>query len=380
MLNIKSINLLRVTRFLIIFMIFLAFNRTWVGSNSAPPEVQINYFIHKVIDSKKAVKADSFFTRRHEMGLFNGVALVAEEGRIVYEKAFGVSDYRSRDSLTIDTPFQLASVSKPLTAYAVLLLYDRGLLSLDDDVKTFFPDFPYDNITVKLLLSHRSGLPNYMYFADKYWPDRHKPISNQDVLNLMVKYHPGIYYLPDRRYNYCNTNYALLANIIEKVSGMPFETFMRKEIFDPLGMYHTSIYNKTRQAEYPEGALGYNRRGRLAENSYLNGVVGDKGIYSTVRDLLAFDQAIYNGLLVSRETLEKAFIPAHKDLRIYDNYGYGWRLNAQDEKNKIVYHTGWWKGFKTYFIRKTGEKKTIIVLTNNARITFLPIKTLSGLI
>jgi CubicO group peptidase (beta-lactamase class C family) len=207
-------------------------------------------------------------------------------------------------------------------------------------------------------------LPEYFYFADKYWEDRHKPITNMDVIQLMIDKHPQRYYLPDRKYNYINTNYCLLAAIVEKISGETFEEFMKEEVFEPLKMKDTFIYNKSHPVEHDNVAIGYTRRRRKAEDTYLNGVVGDKGVYTTVEDMLKFDQAMYSGYPLEIEILEEAFKPAHKRLYINDNYGFGWRINAQDSTNKIVYHTGWWKGFRSWFIRELGTKKTIVVLSN----------------
>lgn len=366
---------------LIVFLVVLfSFNQSRVSSELPSPEIELTRFIHQKIDARKAVKIDSFFTDWYEKGIFNGTVLIAEEGRIVYENAFGYADFRKKDSLRVNTPFQLASVSKPLTAAAVLMLYEDAKLSLDDDIRTFFPQLPYKDVTIRLLLTHRSGLPDYLYFADQYWPDRSVPLTNQDVIDLMVLYHPPIYYLPDHRYNYSNTNYALLAAIVEKVSGMDFGEFMKTNIFKPLGMRNSFVYNMGRHPHLPDGAVGYNRIGRPAANSYLNGVVGDKGIFSTVEDLLLFDRALYEGRLVRPSTLTLAYQPAHKDLYKYDNYGFGWRINASRKKNKIVYHTGWWKGYKTYFIRELGEEKTVIVLTNSARLPFIPVRLLENLI
>ena len=218
-------------------------------------------------------------------------------------------------------------------------------------------------------------------FADQLWKSRRTPLSNQDVLDLMILYKPDRYYLPNRRYNYSNTNYALLALIIEKVSGLSYAAFMKSEIFDPLGMKNSYVvaYDDMKSKAIETMVPGYYRPGRKVENSYLNGVVGDKGVYSTVEDLYLWDQALYQGRLVSLFTLEESFRPAHKDLRDYDNYGFGWRLNLNDG-NKIVFHSGWWKGFKTYFIRKINEQKTIIILTNTANHHFMSVRRLSGLL
>jgi CubicO group peptidase (beta-lactamase class C family) len=220
-----------------------------------------------------------------------------------------------------------------------------------------------------------------MYFADQYWPSRRLPITNDDVIELMIKYKPGKYYLPGKRYNYSNTNYCLLVSIIEKVSRMSFGQFMQSEVFKPLGMTNSYVlgYDEIKFNNINDFVIGYDKRGRRAEHSYLNGVLGDKGIFSTVEDLYKWDLAMYNGGLVSIATLEEAFKPAHKDLRDYDNYGFGWRINANGG-DKIVFHSGWWKGFRTYIVRRLNSQKTIIVLTNSARLNFISTRKLVSLI
>jgi CubicO group peptidase (beta-lactamase class C family) len=363
------------------FLALISCNNAELRESSSQINGEINNFVHLVVDAKKSAKIDSFFTTKYRYRAFNGTVLIGEKGRIVYENAFGFANFKKKDSLKTNSIFQLASVSKPLTSFAVLMLYDQGNLDLEDDVQKYFPGFPYENITIRMLLSHRSGLPEYMYFADKLWPSRTKPISNKDVLNLMIKFKPYKYYDPGKRYNYSNTNYCLLVLIIEKVSGMSFEKFMKSQIFEPLGMNDSYVlrYEDIKEHGIENVVVGYNKRGRRAENSYLNGVVGDKGIFSTVEDLFKWDTAIYQDRLVSEKTMEEAFKPAHKDLRPNDNYGFGWRINENDG-DKIVFHSGWWKGFRTYYIRKLSQQKTIIVLTNTARYNFISIRKLIGLI
>lgn len=338
--------------------------------------------IHLSLDSvrsKKSVVLDSFFTARHKMKLFNGAVLFAEYGEIIYENAFGFADFRKKDSIDLNTSFQLASITKPITASAVLMLVEQGFLSLNDTLQKFFPGFPYKDVTVRLLLSHRSGLPEYMYFEEKYWPSRRITMNNEDVLKVILEQKPDIYYIPDYRYNYSNTNYALLATIIEKISGLPYDQYLRKFIFEPLEMTNSMVYNRTNLSEIKNGATGYSKRGRRAENSYLNGVVGDKGIYTSIKDLYKFDQALFNNILLSDSIQQLAYKPAHKDLRIWDNYGFGWRIDASEPEKRVVYHTGWWKGFRTYYIRKIDEQKTIIVLTNTERFNFLSVRRLRQL-
>lgn len=312
---------------------------------------------------------DTFFKKRHQQRRFNGVALFASEGKIIYHKAFGLANFSTKDSLKPTHAFQLASVSKPLTALGVLKLSEQKRLQLDTVVQAYIPSFPYENISIRFLLTHRSGLPNYMYFVDKIWEDKSKPVSNQEVLNIMVRDTPKIYALPDRYYNYSNTNYAVLASVIEKVSGMTYEAFMQRHIFTPVGMDSTFVYNKNTQAEFPKPVIGYNAIYRQKENIYQNGVVGDKGIYASALDLYKLDRALVKGLVLSPEIQEIAYEPQHADLtrRHRDNYGLGWRLQKEPYFGKVVYHGGWWKGFKTYFIRLLDRDQTIVILTNVTR-------------
>jgi len=357
------------------FLASLLIHLTHCGDTEVKSQIPINPSPEDTLDltvdssfSTVAEKIDDFFFRRFTWGTFNGAVLFAEDGNIIYKNAYGYSNFRTKDTLTTQSAFQIASATKPFTSYAIMLLKERGQLSYDDSLQKFFPDIPYEKITIRQLLIHKSGLSNYMYFTDEYWLDKHIAISNNDVINLIIEYSPMPYYKPGIKYHYCNTNYMLLASIIEKVSGMSYADFMEKEIFKPLGMINTSVYNKIEEPESNHKVVGYVSRRRKAENSYQNGVVGDKGIYSTVEDIFKFDQALYRDTLVSQETLEEAFQPAHSNRRKNYNYGFGWYVSEREDGRKIVYHTGWWKGFRSYFIRILNERKTIIVLGNISNI------------
>jgi CubicO group peptidase (beta-lactamase class C family) len=318
---------------------------------------------------KKAALAGSlkqYFGQLKKSG-FNGTVLFAENGEIVYSEAIGYANLKTKEPLTMESSFQLASVSKPITSLAVLILKQDGKIGLDDSVSKYIPDLPYPGITIRHLLAHRSGLPNYMYFAEQDWLNKEIPIKNQDVIDLMVQHQYKPYYLPNKRYNYCNTNYALLASIVEKVSGMKFEDFVQKRIFNPCKMANSRIYNKNVSPINVNSVIGYPSSRSEAENTFLNGVVGDKGVYCSAYDLLMLDQALYTDKIITEATRKEAFTPQHKDLHINDNYGLGWRLDLSQSFNQAIYHTGWWRGFRTYFIRETGEKRTIIVLCNTPR-------------
>ncbi|MBA2745356.1 MAG: beta-lactamase family protein, partial [Flavisolibacter sp.] len=160
---------------------------------------------------------------------FNGGILVAKNGEIVYEKYRGFRDLRTKDSLNQDVPMQIASTSKTFTSAAILKLVQEGKLNLHDSIQKFFPDFPYENITVKTLLNHRSGLPEYLNYIDQSpWP-RTKPATNRDVLQTLIEWKPNKAYTADARFNYCNTNYVLLALIVEVVTGVSYPDYMKQE-------------------------------------------------------------------------------------------------------------------------------------------------------
>ena len=245
---------------------------------------------------------------------------------------------------------------------------DEGKVDLEAKIQTYLPNFPYQGITVKMLLSHRSGLNNYMYFADEVWPNRFvNPISNDDVLRLYAQHQPAVYHQPNTRYEYSNTGYMVLASIAEKVTGKAFENYMQEAVFTPLQMHNTSIYRKGKSHEVTEKVIGYTGNRRVAEDTYLNGVVGDKGVYSSVEDLYKLDQALANGTIVSKQLLEIAFTGHNEDRKNKDNYGLGWRIKSMKDGGKVVYHTGWWKGFRSYFIRDLRSGRTIIALDNIKR-------------
>jgi len=314
---------------------------------------------------------DSTFDDLARRKVFNGVLLFAEKGRILVEKAYGHADLTKKDTLFMGSAFQLASVSKMFTAMAIMILKERGKLDYDDPVARYIRRFPYPGITIRHLLNHRSGLPRYESLADRYW-DRQKPFTNRDLLNLYWTFKPDLYAQPGTSFDYCNVNYALLANLVEAVSGSPFDEFLRDQVFFPTGMKNTFVYRlhpgDTIPAYVPVGVPGHQSLSgayRKVNNDYLNGVVGDKGVYSTVGDLYLFDRALYGQVLVKGETLREAFTngsPAGHKMR--DGYGFGWRIRSG--MDSTVYHFGWWKGFRTCFLRDMITDRTLIVLSNKS--------------
>lgn len=320
-------------------------------------------------DPAKADKRiDEFMMNLHRRSGFNGNVLVAKNGKIVYERAIGWADYLHRDSLKINSVFELASLSKPFTATAIMMLVEDGKLGLGQDVKEFFPEFPYDSITVERLLTHRSGMMNYVYFVDDLWKaqkkDERPGITNMDVMKLIAEHKPKPYMKPDRKFHYNNSNYMVLAAIIEKVSGKKFSEFMAEHIFKPLGMKKTAVYSKAEYPKIPVDVVGHDRTWRrsVAQN-FLDGPVGDKGIYSTLHDLFLFDRAMRKGLLLKKSSIDTMYAPQNEMQRGHFNYGYGWRTFV-DRKHKVVYHTGWWHGFRHIYLRQLDKDVTIILLSN----------------
>ncbi len=306
-----------------------------------------------------AVFFDSLLLRH---GAFNGSILVAKDGNIVYEKYAGfVNPAIKKDSLGIGSAFHLASVSKTFTAMAVLKLWEQGRLSIEDSLGKYFPNFPYRNITIKMLLSHRSGLANYVHYLDLNGWDKRKMVNNVDVLTSLYMMKPPLEFPSGKHFSYCNTNYALLALIIEKVSGQSYPAFLKQTFFEPLNMKDSYVFSLK---DTSHAMLSYQYNNRPYKMEFLDAVYGDKNVYSTVRDMLKWDQALYAGSLFKQATLDSAFAGYSFEKQGKRNYGLGWRMTFLDNGKKLLYHNGWWHGNNTAFIRLIDEKATIIVLGN----------------
>lgn len=291
---------------------------------------------------------------------FNGSILVAKNGEILLEDYQGYADFASKDPLTPNTATHLASVSKTFTATSILKLYEEKRLSLEDSVQKFFPLFPYHNISVRMLLNHRSGLPNYIYAMTKFPEWKHKLATNNDMLQFLIEKHPTWYGFPNRGFNYCNTNYALLALIIEKVTGLYYPQYLQEIIFKPLGMTHSYVFTSKDSAHY-QPSYQPNNHPFLLES--MDGIYGDKNIYSTVRDMFLWDKAFYSNAIISKATYEEAIQPSSFEKNGTHNYGMGWRLMTLPE-GKIVFHNGWWHGNNNVFTRFIDDTATIIILGN----------------
>jgi CubicO group peptidase (beta-lactamase class C family) len=322
------------------------------------------------IAQQKAIKLDTFFKTLQKNTGFNGTVLVAQYGKIIYKRAFGIANNFTKAQLSTHTPFQLASVSKQFTAVSILQLMEQGKLKLDDRVEQHIPGFPYDSsITLRSLLTHKSGLPNYAYCLDKYY-DKKAPLTNAKVVELFNKVKPGIDYHPNRQFHYNNTNYILLAYIVERISGKGFREYVKENIFTPAGMTESFVYDPQHPELLNKSATGYQpKRSGLAVVGFdhLDGVTGDKGIYSTVEDMFLWDQALNSETVVKLSSLAEAFTPQHtKPTVVTTNYGLGWRLKQLENGEWLTYHTGWWHGFKNYYLHNQKDNSAIMILGNMA--------------
>ncbi|CAL1518130.1 serine hydrolase domain-containing protein [Chitinophaga sp. MM2321] len=307
---------------------------------------------------------DAFYNSKLIRSGFNGAILVAKKGVIIFEQYHGYENSKTKTPLIDSSSFQLASISKTFTGSAVMWLVQKEQLSLEDSIQKFFPEFPYKGINVRMLLSHRSGLPNYLYFCDSLWKDQSNFITNDEVIKLMVAHKPPIQHLPDTHFQYCNTNYLLLASIIEKVSGQKYADFMQQTFFKPLQMVNTFVYDPASTVR-PHQTQSHKYNGQAEPDTYFDGVMGDKGIYSSARDMLKWDQALYSGQLLNEETLKAAFTPYSHEKPGIRNYGLGWRLMVYSDSTKnIIYHNGWWHGNNTVFYRFIQDSTTLIILGN----------------
>lgn len=351
---------------LLVVLFFISCNhpptKTTPASIPIPSE---NLKIKPLIPEAQISLIDSLLTKTLANYRFNGNALVAVDGYPIFEYSNGYADLFTKTPLNFNTAFQIASVSKGFTAMSVLILYERGKINLNDTVTKFIPEFPFEGITIRQLLQHTAGLQNYMYFVDHYW-EKEKPLTNQDVLDLINQHNPQLNFKPGSRHLYNNTGYAILALLVERVSGKRYYDFVKDEIFDPLGMKHSFAWNKKVTDTLKNVATGFTRKGwryRKFEHNPLDEVLGDKSIFTTAEDLLKWDQGLYTNQLISDSLLEASFTKTKLSRGREYKYGYGWRLNEIDGK-KVIYHNGLWNGFTATLTRYPEDKITIILLNN----------------
>ncbi|PQJ23518.1 serine hydrolase [Tenacibaculum sp. SG-28] len=336
----------------------------------------------------KALKLDTLYSELYNKGAFNGSVLVAENGQIIFEKSYGLADKETNRKLNDSTVFELASVSKQFTAMGIVQLEKEGKLSYEDDITKFIPELiDYKGITIRNLLHHTGGLPDYMELANKIW-EKSKIATNDDILEMFRKVKPKILFEPNEKWDYSNTGYLILGTIIERSSGKEFGDYLNDKIFKPLDMQNTFVYRiRFEPKEIENYANGYIYSDSLQKKIlpdeigkdfyvvYLDGIVGDGMVNSNPIDLLKWDRALYDNKFVNDKDLNLIFSSSITKDSLPTDYGFGWVIDSTKTYGKVASHSGGWAGYISYIERNLDNDKTIIVLQNNSLSeTQIPIK------
>lgn len=326
----------------------------------------------------KKRQIEGFFENNFGRGFENVSFLVAKNGQIIYEKYDGYADKENNILNSPETPLHIASVTKVLTAAAILKLIDAKKIDLDQKLTTLFEGFPYPDVTIKTLLNHRSGMKKYNYFCDDkaIW-GRNKTLTNTDLLNVIITKDIKLETKTDTHFSYNNTNYALLALVIEKVTKMKYAEAMKKIIFEPLNMKNSFVFDENTPKEKATPSYKYNYVKYPFD--FLDAVYGDKNIYSTPRDLLKFDLARNSPDFISKKLADQVFKGYSYESRGEKNYGLGIRMREWESGQKLFYHNGWWHGNTSSYINLRKENTVIIALSNKFTRNTFQMKRLSAL-
>lgn len=328
-------------------------------------------------DAALIKEIDSMYTALNAGNAFNGNILIAEKGKPVYEKSLGYENFDTKQKLSNASVFELASCSKQFTAFAIALLEHQKKLNFTDDITLFLPELSaYKGITIDNLVHHTSGLPDYMQLFDSLW-DKNKIADNEDLVRMLVRYHPPLDFETGTKYEYSNTGYALLASVIERASGKSYADYLERNIFKPLKMNHTLVYNRRykpkKVAHYAYDFFFNDEKGKfIAADSipelrmlyFLDGISGDGTVNTTAQDLLLWDRALYTDRLLPKEKMSALFEPGRLKNGTATDYAFGWMVEDNKDLGKIAAHSGGWGGYRTYIERDMDKDKTIIILQN----------------
>lgn len=319
---------------------------------------------------------DEYMQLQTDLYGFNGNVLVSQNGNVIYKKSFGYADYNTKIKLNSNSIFDCGSIAKEFTAMGILLLKDKGLLNYTDTIRKFFPELPYTNITVQQLLTHTSGMPDGFDLVSKYF-DHNKVASNDDLIRLLAREKPPVFFNPGENLMYSGTAFNLLACIIEKISGQSYNAYMNAHIFKPLGMMHTRVANGPRSTKsilgyadgfvYSDSLKTYFRADSMHSGwtSYLAGITGEGMIISTTGDLLKWDRALKNHSLLTVATQQAMLsTQAAKKTFPFVHFGYGIRVGKNDFGN-YIFHNGSYPGYEGMLICYTDNDITAVVLSNN---------------
>lgn len=322
--------------------------------------------IHSQFDPQQIKTIDSALTILSNKDQFNGVVLLAEHGKIVYEKYAGNTAFNSTKKISRQSAFNLASNSKQFVSMMVMQLKEQNKLNYDHKVQQYLPNFPYPTITIRHLLTHTAGLPEYFDLVNQYTHTL-DTLNNHKLIQLFAEHKPALHFTPGDQWEYCNTGYVLLASIIEQAAQQHIAQFFSEFITKPLALNNTFIYYLNIDKKYSPtqervtGIIRVNGQHQLNDLIRLDGVIGDGNIYSSAEDMLKWDQALYTNQLISKESLTEAFTPVKLNNGQTHPYGFGWGIS---NNGQTVSHTGSWVGFRNSIERRLDKNNTIILLTN----------------
>jgi len=289
---------------------------------------------------------------------FSGSVLIASKGRIIFNAAYGLANREHGVPNTPMTKFRIGSITKQFTAMCVLMLEQQGKLRIEDPLSTYVPSFPYaPQITVHHLLTHTSGIPNITQIPNFQEFMKH-PAPPEKIIDILKDL--PLDFLPGSQFLYNNSGYIMLAHVIQEISGQSYGEYVKRHIFDPLGMDDTGC--DSHQTIILHRASGYEYRDGLINAEYIDMTLptGGGNLYSTSGDLYKWDQALYEELLIPQNIINRMFTPC------CSNYGYGWFIDPVNESSRRVYHGGGIVGFKSEISRWIDDKMTMILLNNLA--------------
>lgn len=317
---------------------------------------------------------DSLFNEKIDSNAPGAALLVSYDGKMLIGKGYGLRDLETKERITKSTNMRMASVSKQFTDLSLLTLVDKGLLSLNDTVFKFWPYPVFKNITVTQLINHTSGIADYEEAFIKDW-DRSKIVENKDVLTWLAT-NPAPQFEPGEKWEYSNTAYLVLALLAEKLSGEAFATFAKKAVFEKAGMNSTNFYSLAQPIDIQERAFCYEKdslgQWEKVDGYFMNGVLGDGAVYTSVRDYFAYDQALRNKSIVSDTLHQLLFEPSSMALPEKAKYPFGF-LRSKEEHyaigwfvtDDIALHTGSWNGTRTIVVRDQERPLTIAIFMNS---------------
>lgn len=355
------------------FIAYTSSSKELIVNEQLPPkklkEVAPNLIVHYPEKLTKNVhhKLDSLLKRIHKRHDFHGAVLVAKNEKIVYENQIGTADFKKKTLLNKESVFQLASVSKQFTAAAIMLLNERNQIKLTDTVNTYFPDFPYEAVTIKNLLNHTAGLPKYFWIAEHKWQQDKAP-TNSEMMEFLASTDVKRYFKPGRNFDYSNTGYFVLASIVEKISGTSFSSFLKKNIFEPLQMNHSYVYsfeNDSIREHQLDGYRLYKGWRHIKIPSTVNdAIVGDKNVYTTAEDLFKWTKGLNSGSFLTKKSLALMYSKGESVYGRKIPYGFGFRIDTKEENS--IYHYGKWNGFSTGLTRYLEDNLVVIVLEHTS--------------